>query len=489
MSSFGRVAKIMEESFSPQLSKVVPHLFEVLKLEGAQVLPKGAPQPDDPNLLPVEVHYRGLGDYVLLLNPMIMEKQNMAANMLFEYCSTLPIGFWEYVPQTVEHMKPLMSYAFDANVRIAAIGIVTPLIRSCHCAIEAKKASTDDLRRLFQELLPPFVQALKKEPKVEEKDLTLEQINDTLEAYGLPLEGNQQVEFANLLKLLLDEMKLRRQAYLEKAKMQGMDDEAKRVYEEEIDMEDKFLQQIVLCNKRIAQLCGGSYIQVFEKVLGQAFRDMMSGSSGEICWSLACFDDLIEVAQPESIKAYSGYLQQKMIEFQGTTDEWITQNVAYAVHVLSNANSMENVGAWAQWLIKQIQNPADRSKCSIENCISALGVLCIQRPQQIPIDQALPFFIDNLPITDDTEEVETSTKTLCQIAEKYPAVIQQKLPQVQMALLSGMGSGALSEEVCTAAVKLLLMVTQDAQILGNLIRQLDPEAQQIVLALLNTGAV
>ena len=56
-----------------------------------------------------------------------------------------------------------------------------------------------------------------------------------------------------------------------------------------------FVYEIVLCNKRIAQLCGGSYIQVFEVILGDMIRSLFHRGAGEICWALACFDDLIEV--------------------------------------------------------------------------------------------------------------------------------------------------------------------------------------------------
>ena len=65
-----------------------------------------------------------------------MAKQGAAANMLFTYAELLPMAFWPWVGPTVEAMKPLMTYAYDTNVRVAAIGILTPLIRSCRTAME-----------------------------------------------------------------------------------------------------------------------------------------------------------------------------------------------------------------------------------------------------------------------------------------------------------------------------------------------------------------
>tara|TARA_B100000809_G_C14818873_1_gene416671 strand:+ start:179 stop:475 length:297 start_codon:yes stop_codon:yes gene_type:complete len=61
----------------------------------------------------------------------------------------------------------------------------------------------------------------------------------------------------------------------------------------------------------------------------------------------------------------------------------LRQNTAFGVNVLENADVLEQVENWGKWLTTQIQNPKDRSRCAIENCISALGLLMLNQPNKV----------------------------------------------------------------------------------------------------------
>jgi len=312
-------------------------------------------------------------------------------------------------------------------------------------------------------------------------------INETLEAYGVPLSQNQQVSMAQLLALLLQEMLERRQAYAEMKKDPDYDATMQMEYAELVDMEDKFLQEIVLCNKRIAQLCKGVYVEVFHQILFEHMRNLLQRSVGEICWSLACFDDMIECAKPQSVSKYADFLQKTMLHFKDNKDEWITQNVAYAVHVLSQAKALQNAMQWAQWLTEQISNPAGRSASSIENCTSALGVMLLSHGDQLNAKEVLPFWLSHLPIREDEEEVETSTKTIVQLAKLHPSIIQEHRPKVQAILLSGLGGGCLADATAQVAVEMLGSITSDPSQLEGMIRQMEPHEATTVLTLLGAA--
>jgi len=487
MAFFGRIAKVIGEEFAPCLDKVMPDLIQTAQQQGGNLYAVGAETPDDPTLLQIQVHIRGQGDYILVLNPAIMEKQHTALQCIYEYVSTVPVGFFKFIGPTVAAIKPLFNYAYDPNIRPLAVGIITPLIRSCKLNAELGNCAADDVKVLFAELFDPFMNALKTERKVEDKDATLDVINETLEAYGVPLSQNQQVSMAQLLAGLLQEMLERRQEYEEMKKDPDFDERMQEEYTELVDMEDKFLQEIVLCNKRIAQLCKGVYVEVFHQILFDHMRNLLQRSVGEICWSLACFDDMIECAKPQAVSKYADFLQKTMLHFKDNKDEWITQNVAYAVHVLSQAKALQNVMQWAQWLTEQISNPSGRSDASIENCTSALGVMLLTHGDNLNPKEVLPFWLSHLPIREDEEEVETSTKTLVQLAKLHPSIIQEHIPKVQAILLSGLGGGCLADATAQVAVEMLGSVTSDPSQLEGLIRQMEPHEATTVLTLLGAA--
>jgi len=265
------------------------------------------------------------------------------------------------------------------------------------------------------------------------------------------------------------------------------DEQSALELEAKIEIEDCFLQQIVLTNKRLVQLCGGQYVQVFEAILGEIMRSLFQRSAGEICWALACYDDMIELGKPESVNAYANYMQSVMKQLESSEDEHIMQNVAYAIHVLVYADGLNDLEFWTQWLTNKIQkeHPGHESKGAVENCTSALGCLMLKQANKLPVSELLPFWISQLPIEEDEEEVETTTKTLCLLAQQHPSIINAQKQEVMFALVSAMGSGALEEETCMAAVNLLHCVVTDQKHLQSAIMNLPPMNMQVVLALLN----
>lgn len=483
MAFFGRISKTIGEDFAPCLEKVMPDLIKTAQQQGGNLYKVGDETPDDPTLLQIQVHLRGSGDYILVLNPAIMEKQATALQCIYEYATEVPVGFFKFIGPTVAAIKPLFNYAYDPNIRPLSVGIMTPLIRSCKENVKINRASVDDVKCLFNELFAPFMGALKMERKVEDKDATLDVINETLEAYGIPLTQEQQVEMAKLLGVLLDEMIERRAEYEKMKNDPDYDETMHQEYEAYIEQEDKFLQEITLCNKRIAQLCGGGYVQVFEEILSNRMKLLLTRSVGEICWALAAFDDLIEVAKPQAVTQYAEFLQKTMLHFKDTKDEWITQNVAYAVHVLSEAGALQNVVQWAQWLTEQMTNPNGRGVASIENCTSALGVMLITNGNSLDPKEVLPFWLSHLPIREDEEEVETSVKALITLAKSHPSIVQSQIPKVQEILLCGLGGGCLTSQTAPVAIEMLSSVTSDEQLQG-LLQQMPEHEAMIAMKLI-----
>lgn len=217
-------------------------------------------------------------------------------------------------------------------------------------------------------------------------------------------------------------------------------------------------------------------------------RNLMKGSLGEQCWGLAMFDDLIDLAKPESIRAYGQYLQQQMLRLQNTQDEWITQNIAFGVNVLENANALDQIENWGEWLTVQIKNPNGRSRCAIENCISALGILLEHRPNKIPPNSIFPFFINNMPITDDEEEIETSSATLLKIANQHADLIKSNAAQVIYVAVSHLGSGALTDDTAQNISKLIkILASENPNVLELAIAKMPQENALVAMTLLQIG--
>eukprot|EP00494_Astrolonche_serrata_P025438 UN25699 len=382
MRLFARIGKAMGEQFAPYLKQIIPGLIKQMSIAGGKIIKPDEvfERSENQKILEMDVHIRGVGDCKLLLDPVQMERQATAINMLFEYCQDLPIGFWPFLKESVKAIQPLMNYAYDSNVRNAAISIVTPMLRCCKEAIKRKDATQNDLKSLFGSLFPSFMKAINLEPKVEEKDLTLNAINETLQSYGLPMTVEQQTDTAELLNALIDEMIERRNILIAEEKNPDYDETMKAELQAQIDDENSFLQEIASTNKRVAQLSGGQYCKIFEAKLGKQMRNLLTRSVGEKSWALAMLDDLIEVAAPLSVQMYGKFLEKEMEKLQTATNEYIVQNVAYGINVLLNANALsdEKCTQWGKWLKHQMENPGTRSKLCRENCTSAFGIFCLK---------------------------------------------------------------------------------------------------------------
>jgi hypothetical protein len=94
----------------------------------------------------------------------------------------------------------------------------------------------------------------------------------------------------------------------------------------------------------------------------------------------------------------------------------------------------------------------------LDNISAAICRMILAHPQGVPLDQVVPVLLENLPLKEDMEEVETVYTCFLKLFSTDNPVMMNNLPAALRVIAQDLPSPHLSQEVKTQLVQLLKLL-------------------------------
>lgn len=407
---FTRISNTMEDWFKPYLDVVIPPLLKSCQLESGCIINEDEQEPDDPDQSIYTIQIRGVGIRKICINTSIIQEKALSCNMIYEFCKNLPKDlFFKYVNETTKIMIPLIRYAYNEDVRHAAVACIPYLIKS---TIAGTGKGSSDVRSLLDVIFSPILGSFLTD-SVEDQIEILEALNDTIQFYDQPLSKHQHIEILKALTLKINASQDRRALFMSSEHNSLTEEE----FDESLNLEVILVGTMVDSILALVKVSRGEFIPVFTQYFYPNILKLLAPDKTpqEKTSAICILDDIVEHAG-DVAKPFAEILFPTAIQYATHDNPDLRQCACYGLGVLAQTSGesfRDKVQDVFQLMMKIINAPNSRDEvngAATDNAISAIGKLL--RFQYLN-PEILFHWTKLLPTCDDEIEAKIINENFC----------------------------------------------------------------------------
>ncbi|XP_059276797.1 uncharacterized protein LOC132030992 isoform X4 [Lycium ferocissimum] len=449
-----RICECMGKDFLPYMNVVMPFLLQCAQL----------------NTISMEQYNE---NYKVDANSKeTLEMKAKACRLLCWYAETLKEDFYPWISQAVSILVPLQKFYTHRLVRESAVKGLHFLLRSAKLAVEkgvAQDESESYFTKLSDHIILALVEALHKEFETEMCVVMLRELNGCLQIC-VPLLNEAQV------RSIVDEIKYvitnsskreRKQELKERAKMEDFDAEEAELLREESEQEEKVFENARYILRTLIRTFKASFLPFLDE-LSSYLLPMWAKekTTTERCSSICIFDNLMEECPEAALKYYDSCLPL-ILDASNDEDPDVRQAALYGL------------GLWAEYgrssfkpfvgealsrinvVIMHLRAREHENESAYDNAVSALGKICQFHGESFDSAEAIPAWLNCLPIKADLEEAKDVHTQLCSMIERsYGELLgpnYQYLPKVVSVFIEVLCAGEVlaTEDTAKRMINLL----------------------------------
>ncbi|XP_059281072.1 uncharacterized protein LOC132034725, partial [Lycium ferocissimum] len=433
----GRICDCMGKDFLPYMNVVMPILFHCAQLNSKETL----------------------------------EMKAKACKMLCGYAQTLKEDFYPWISQAVSILVSLLKFYTHKSVRIYAVLAMPALLRSAKLAVE-KGVAQDESESYFMELsdhiILALVEALHKESETEMCVVMLSELDDCLQICGPLLNEGQVRSIVDEIKHVITDSSSRKQELREREKMEDFDDEEAELLTKESNQEERVFYNVRYILGKLIGTFKASFLPFLDE-LSTYLLPMWAKEKtpNERCTPTLIFNVLVEEGCPEAALKYYDVCLPSILDASDDEDPIVRQSALYGL------------GLWAEYdrssfkpfvgealsrinvVIMHLRALEPENVKAYDNAVSALGKICQFHGESFDSAQAIPTWLNCLPIKADLEEAKDVHKQLCSMIERSCGELlgpnYQYLPKVVAILIEVLCAGEVlaTEETAKHMINIL----------------------------------
>ncbi|EFJ15568.1 hypothetical protein SELMODRAFT_155690 [Selaginella moellendorffii] len=474
LQAWARLCKCLGQEFLPYMNVVMPPLLRSAQLKPDVTITDADTEDEGNDTDDDSVETITIGDKKIGIRTSVLEEKATACNMLCCYADELKEGFFPWIEQVAPILVPLLKFYFHEEVRKAAVSAMPELLRSGKLAVEKGQAQGRDqtyVKQLTDYIVPPLIEALRKEPETEIISSMLDSLNECIQLVGPMLDQGQIKAIVEEFKQVLTASSTRKRDRAERTKTEDFDAEERELLHEENEQEDEVFDQIGECIGTLIKTFKASFVPFFDELM-PFVTPMLSKdrTSEERRIAICIFDDIAEQCGEAAIKYYDTFLPF-MLEAANDINCDVRQAAVYGIGVCAEfggAKFKPVVREALERLNAVVSHPAARQQDNImatDNAVSALGKICQFQRDSIDATQVVPAWLGCLPLKGDLVEAKIVHEQLCSMVESSdPQLLgpnNQFLPKIVSVFAEVLSSGAeLSNEQTAARMVTLLRQMQ-----------------------------
>ncbi|VVC43442.1 Hypothetical protein CINCED_3A008021 [Cinara cedri] len=423
ISSWARMCKIMGKQFEQYLPLVIGPVLNAASMRPEVALVDNdemgtMPEASDWQFVPLG-EQQNFG-----IKTAGLEDKASACEMLVCYARELKTGFAPYAEDVVKLMVPLLKFYFHDNVRIAAA-------QSLPCLLEcAETRGAEYLQHMWTYICPELLGAIDAEPESDVAAEMYEALGKCIELLGT---GSLSDRWMRDLLLIL-EKNLNKHFENEIVRFERRTDEDyDEIVEEKLAMEDTDdvykLSKMTDILHALFITYKTDFFQYFDLIVHQFAKLLETNkSSSDHQWGLCVFDDLIEFCGPGCAK-YQEFFLQPMVGYVTDYNSEVRQAAIYGCGVLGMCGGPSFAGVCAEimpFLLQVINSPEARHSDNIsatENAVSAIAKILEYNSTAVNVDEILPHWLCNLPVSEDVDEAPFVYGYLCKLIENHHPIV------------------------------------------------------------------
>jgi len=353
-------------------------------------------------------------------------------------------------------------------------------------------------RNLFKHMFPIFLEAIESEIDIIVLNTMLASFVKCLDVVAAPVFDQAELEkCVACLKGTCNDYKEHMETFNEQKEDGDLDEEEEERINDDISSCEDSIGSVADMAGRLVKYHGSAFLAVFTPLVENVFEFIKPKARvAERHVALCIVDDIVQYGGkdaisiiPQVINLYFAYLKD--------SDPALRQAAAFGLGIFAQMGQ----DIFAQYVPEALLRlgevcaaPGAREEENLtatENAISSVGRICITFPHLANLDQILPGWLHQLPITEDEEEAVVVLKNLCSFIEQATTKIlgpnYEHLPKALYVLAEAFGKEYVGEDVkkrVVGIIKGLQRLPQD--VLQKTWAAISPELQSTLQQALAT---
>ncbi|XP_060209818.1 uncharacterized protein LOC132636808 isoform X2 [Lycium barbarum] len=404
-----RICECMGKDFLPYMNVVMPFLLQCAQL----------------NTISMEQYNE---NYKVDANSKeTLEMKAKACRLLCWYAETLKENFYPWISQAVSILVPLQKFYTHRLVRESAVEGLHFLLCSAKLAVEkgvAQEESESYFTKLSNHIILALVEALHKEFETEMCVVMLRELNGCLQICESLLTEGQARSIVDEIKHVITDSSSRKQELKEREKMEDFDAEEAELLTGESEQEEKVFENARYILRTLIRTFKSSFLP-FLDVLSSYLLPMWAKekTTTERSSSICIFDNLMEECPEAALKYYDSGLPL-ILDASNDEDPDVRQAALYGLGLWAEhgrSSFKPFVGAALSRInvvIMHLRAREHENERAYDNAVSALGKICQFHWESFDSAEAIPAWLNCLPIKADLEEAKDVHKQLCSMIER-----------------------------------------------------------------------
>lgn len=402
---------------------------------------------DDNTKLVSKVMDLGQGNYKrVTLNHYAVQQRQQAARLLFEFASSMKGHLKGYLPRAMQAILPLVTCRHSSETRAASTGALSKLFEAYLDAAKLGFVSAGECIPVMNACTQALLTAIRGESNVDARQSAAEALGDVFKAcYESGDEDTNGIRsnfvvtpalsdcsqlVANIMKLCAESVERRKAKEDAIAGNEGLDEEDKEAFDEELEIEEDTLKCLVDSMGQLLKLHKEAFMPIFDSHIAAAFSVFLSPQQPATLQivSICMIDDAIEFGGAPAHK----YIPQALSVFvrnithsNPVLRQCSVYGIAQAARVCPDIFA-QHVSTIVPALVALVRQPNARdedNEAITENAIYCLGVLCAM-PQYkclswgIDAKDVTGLWLQSLPLRQDEIEAKVSATHLCDLIER-----------------------------------------------------------------------
>lgn len=480
--AIGRICRALGEDFYPYLSSIVLSIISLLSV-------KPKPVTDDDEDLTITMVSNG--QYVGLKTS-LLEDHEKALDLLIIIMEVMKEHFKDYIQVTATALMPLLRFELSEDIKQKTLTAVSELIEVAR--IISEKSNND--KSMILAILTSAAEKVLDSLSDVKVDDNYEYMLDSLiiESHGLfmclqkaggdVLPKNTLKMFFNQVFSLLEKSTERRLSYMQKKKMDDIDEDELLIIDKEEELEQTYRTNLLDILGVLIKFHASQFLSSCSDVCMNFINHYInSGNAEDIALALYVCDDLLEFLQEKSVCLWDYFIDKLLMNINHSDDK-VRQAACYGV---IQAAKIEAFGKYAnvavEYLVKFIQTANGNKKTkecisALDNAVAALGdVVLLHTAKFTNAEELIKLWLNYLPLKEDDAEGRRVHKHLIDlVTQNHPLLFGKddsntaKIVEIFLTIYET----DFSDEDCNKKIA-QLMVSLDQNYLNNIVSTLNPK--------------
>ena len=388
------------------------------------------------------------------MNIHAVQQKDQAAKLLYEFGLSLKGHLKAYLAPSIQALIPLITDKHSGDIRASSCLAIAKMFEAYVDAAKMGLVSSVELQNVLTAVTGKLLENVKGETNETTRGCAAEALHDIYQSCynsGTESTDGTKVGFMvmpelcqchaitqELMQRCAESLTRRQEKELAFSKNEGLEDEDKEAFQEELEEEEDVLRNYVEAIGHFLKLHGEVFMPYFDSLIAPAFGPYLSPQ------------------QPESLQVVAICMVDDAIEFGGASaHKYIAQSLTILLNNCCNSEHLalkqcsmygiaqiarqapqlfaQNFSALVQMLISVVTDPATKEdedhEGIVENAIFALGSIC-SNPfyRSIPwgtidINQVTSMWLEALPLKTDEQVCKIANKQLCDLLENVDTIV------------------------------------------------------------------